>query len=74
MVKQVFRVTDMHCTNCVMRLEGLEDDLPGVRRVRASYKKQQMEVEYDEATVSAAQIVSAIQQLGYTVAVVAKHS
>ena len=42
--------------------------LPGVKRVRASYKKQQMEVEYDEATVSAAQIVAAIQRLGYTVA------
>jgi copper chaperone CopZ len=67
-VKQVFRVTDMHCTNCVMRLEGLEDDLTGVQRVRASYKKQQVEVEYDEATVSAAQIVAAIQRLGYTVA------
>jgi copper chaperone CopZ len=68
MVKQIFRVTDMHCTNCVMRLEGLEDDLPGVKRVRASYQKQQMEVEYDETEVSGAQIVAAIQQLGYTVA------
>jgi copper ion binding protein len=67
-VKQVFRVTDMHCTNCVMRIEGLEDDLPGVKRVQASYKKQRVEVEYDEATVSAAQIVAAIQGLGYTVA------
>ena len=52
MVKQVFRVTDMHCSNCVMRIEGLEDDLPGVQRVRASYKKQQVEVEYDEDKVS----------------------
>ena len=67
MVKQVFRVADMHCSNCVMRIEGLEDDLAGVQRVRASYKKQQVEVEYDEAKVSDAQIVAAIQQLGYTV-------
>jgi copper ion binding protein len=67
MVKQVFRVTDMHCSNCVMRIEGLEDDLPGVRRVQASYKKQQVEVEFDEVTVNAAQIVAAIQQMGYTV-------
>jgi copper chaperone len=67
MVKHIFRVTDMHCTSCVMRLEGLEDDLPGVKRVRASYKKQQMEVEYDEAAVDANQIVEAIQHLGYTV-------
>jgi copper chaperone len=67
MVKQVFRVTDMHCSNCVMRIEGLEDDLSGVQRVRASYKKQQVEVEYDDNSVSATQIIAAIQKLGYTV-------
>jgi copper chaperone CopZ len=67
MVKQVFRVTDMHCSNCVMRIEGLEDDLTGVQRVRASYKKQQVEVEYDDGKVSPDQIVAAIQQMGYTV-------
>jgi copper ion binding protein len=67
MVKQVFRVTDMHCSNCVMRIEGLEDDLTGVQRVRASYKKQQVEVEYDDSKVSPDQIVAAIQQMGYTV-------
>ncbi len=67
MVKQIFRVTDMHCTNCAMRLEGLEDDLVGVTNVRASYQKQRVEVEYDETRLSAAQIVAAIQRLGYTV-------
>lgn len=68
MVKQIFRVTDMHCPNCAMRIEGLEDDLPGLQRVRASYRKQQVEVEFDDARVSAAQIVAAIRRLGYTVA------
>jgi copper ion binding protein len=67
MVKQVFRVADMHCSNCVMRIEGLEDDLSGVQRVRASYKKQQVEVEYDDNRVSTDQIVAAIRQMGYTV-------
>ena len=68
MLKQIFRVPDMHCSACVMRLEGLEDDLTGVKRIKASYQKQQMEVEYDEKQLSAAQIVAAIQRLGYTVA------
>jgi len=66
MAKQTFRVTDMHCSACVMQLEGLEDDLPGVKRVRASYQKQQMEVEYDEKLVDAAKIIGAIRSLGYT--------
>jgi copper ion binding protein len=68
MTKQTFRVTDMHCSACVMRIEGLEDDLPGVKRVKASYQKQQVEVEYDEKKLTAAQIAGAIQKLGYTVA------
>ena len=69
MVKQVFRVTDMHCTNCVMRLEGLEDDLPGVKSVVASYRKGLMTVEYDETRTSEAQILAAVARLGYTATV-----
>jgi copper chaperone CopZ len=66
MVKKTFRVTDMHCTNCAMILEGIEDDLPGIRRVSASYHKMQMTVEYDDAKVSESQILEAVKSKGYT--------
>ncbi len=59
-------VSDMHCINCAMRIEGLEDDLPGVKSVSASYKKGQMTVEFDEAAVTEAQILAAVERLGYT--------
>ncbi len=65
MTKIVFRVTDMHCTSCVMLVESIEDELPGVQRVKASYQKARVEVEYDETMVSEAQIVAAIKQKGY---------
>jgi len=65
MTKSVFRVTDMHCSSCVMLVESIEDDLPGVQRVKASYQKARVEVEYDETMVSEAQIVAAIKQKGY---------
>ncbi len=68
MVKQVFRVLDMHCTNCVMTIEGLEDDLPGVKSVRASYQRGTVEVEYDEKRLTEAKIRESITGLGYTVA------
>ena len=64
-MKQVFQVPDMHCPACVMRLEGIEDELPGIRRIAASYRKQRLEVEYDETQVSEAQIVAAAEALGY---------
>jgi len=65
MAKRTFRVPDMHCTACVMRLEGLEDELPGVKQVTASYRKQQMEVEYNETEVTALQIMAAAKKRGY---------
>lgn len=65
MVKKVFRVPDMHCSACVMRLEGIEDQLTGIQRITASYRKQQIEVEYDETQVTEQQIIVAVQQHGY---------
>jgi len=66
-VKKTFRIPDMHCSACVMKLEGLEDDLPGVKMVEASYQKQSLQIEYDDNQVSEAEIRKAIQQLGYSV-------
>ena len=66
MVKKTFRVSDMHCTNCAMRIEEIEDDLPGIKQVSASYKKMNMTVEYDETKVSEAQILEAVKSKGYT--------
>ena len=68
MAKLLFRVLDMHCSNCAMTIEGLEDDLPGVKSVRASYHKATVEVEYDEKRLDEAAIRDAITRLGYTVA------
>ncbi len=63
--KAVFKVTKMHCTNCAMRLQSLEDDLPGVKQVDASYQKQRMTVVFDDAAVSIPQITAAAEKLGY---------
>lgn len=65
-MKKTFRIPDMHCSACVMKLEGLEDDLSGVKRVEASYQKQSMLVEYDDSKVSEEEIRKAIAELGYT--------
>jgi copper chaperone len=64
-MKKIFRVPDMECPNCAMHLEGLEDDLPGVKRVSASYRKQVMEVEFDEARLTVEQIIRAANAIGY---------
>jgi copper chaperone CopZ len=65
MVKKTFNVPDMHCTNCSMRLESIEDELVGIIEINASYHKQQMIVEYDEAKVTIEQIIAAAKKKGY---------
>lgn len=67
MIKKTYKIPDMHCSNCAMKLESLEDDLPGIKEINASYHKQQMVVEFDEAQISEAQILSAVAKKGYHV-------
>jgi copper chaperone CopZ len=65
MIKKTFRVPDMSCTNCAMKLESLEDTLDGVREINASYHKLQMTVEYDETRLTDEQIIAAVKKKGY---------
>jgi copper chaperone CopZ len=65
MVKKTFRIEGMHCSNCPMEVESIEDDLPGIKQVSASYQKGQMVVEFDETLVSEAEILSAVEKKGY---------
>lgn len=65
MIKKTFRVPDMTCTNCAMKLESLEDTLVGVKEINASYHKLQMTVEYDETRLSDEQIIAAVKKKGY---------
>ena len=66
MIKKTFKVPDMSCTNCAMKLESLEDTLEGVKEVNASYHKLQMEIVYDESKLSDEQIIAAVKKKGYT--------
>ena len=66
MKKQTFRVADMSCSNCAMKLEALEDSLAGVKEINASYHKLTMVVEYDESLLTEEQIVDAVKRKGYT--------
>lgn len=60
-------IEGMECPNCAMKLEGIEDSLPGVLRAEASYHKGQLIVDYDDAQVSEASLRAEIHRLGYAV-------
>ena len=65
MIKKTFNVPDMHCTNCSMKLESIEDELAGIKEINASYHKQQMTVEFDETILDEDQIIAAAKKKGY---------
>jgi copper chaperone CopZ len=66
MIKKIFKVSDMTCSNCAMKLEGLEDVLDGIKEINASYHKLEMVVEYDELKLTDDQIIAAVKKKGYT--------
>jgi len=65
MIKKTFKIPDMTCSNCAMKLEALEDTLDGVKEINASYHKLQMTVEYDESKLTDEQIIAAVKKKGY---------
>jgi copper chaperone CopZ len=66
MIKRTFSVPDMHCSNCSMKLESIEDDyFPDIKQIDASYHKQQMVVEFDETKLTIDEIVTAAKKKGY---------
>jgi Cd2+/Zn2+-exporting ATPase len=67
-IRKVFHIQGMHCPACVMRVEGIEDELPGIHSIKASYQRGRMEVAFDETQVSEAQILLAVKQKGYEAA------
>ena len=66
MTKKTFKIPDMSCTNCAMKLESLEDSLDGVKEINASYHKLEMVIEYDESKLTDSEIVAAVKKKGYT--------
>ncbi len=55
----------LHCTSCIMNIEGELEDTPGVKKVSASFAKSIAEVTYDEQKVDPGKILEIIKKLGY---------
>jgi copper chaperone CopZ len=65
MIKKTFKIPDMTCSNCAMKLEALEDTLDGIKEVNASYHRLEMVVIYDEHKLTDEQIIAAVKKKGY---------
>ena len=66
-MRATFTIPNMICPACVMHLEELEDELEGILSIQASYKKQRMDVEFDETVISEQEIRNAVNEIGYEI-------
>lgn len=66
MTRKRYQVQGMHCASCAMLIDGALEDLQGVKSASASYARQVVDVEYDEAKVSEEAILRAVKDAGYT--------
>ena len=64
------KLNGLHCTSCIMNIEGELEDTNGVKRVSASFAKSEADVEYDESIISPERIIEIIKKLGYEAEVV----
>lgn len=64
-MKKTYAITNMECPNCAMILESIEDKLPGIKEISASYHKGQLTVEFDENRVNEENILAEIRKKGY---------
>lgn len=65
--KITLKISGMECPNCSMNLERIEDKLAGVLFAEASYRKEQLTLEYDESKLNLDQIKDEVKRLGYEV-------
>lgn len=61
------RTEPFTCPSCVKKIEGAVGAMTGVQDVRVMFNSGKVKAVFDEATVSAEQIASTIDDLGYRV-------
>jgi copper chaperone CopZ len=66
-MKKTYTIANMECPNCAMILESIEDKLPGIKEISASYHKGQLTVEFDENRVDEDQILAEVRKKGYSI-------
>ncbi len=66
MIRKRYQIEGMHCTGCVIAVEGVIEDIPGVKSVAADYARQVADVEFEEGTVTDADIAAAVELAGYS--------
>ncbi|HPY96805.1 MAG TPA: heavy metal translocating P-type ATPase [Candidatus Cloacimonadota bacterium] len=66
MAKTQFKVEDMTCNHCKMRITKATEVLDGVKSIEVDLDNKLVTFDFDESKIKADQIKSAIEEAGYT--------
>ena len=65
MKTQVIKTTGMHCNGCEINAQELVSELPGIKKVKADFKKGEIKVEFDEKKTGIENIKKKIIEAGF---------
>lgn len=64
-MKNVIKVSGMHCSGCEMNIQMALEEKESIKKVKVSYKKGIVEVEYDDKKIGIDEIKKIIKESGY---------
>lgn len=67
MTKVTMKLEDLTCPSCMAKIEGAMLKTKGVRCVKVLFNASKVKAEFEEELVTADQLVSKIEKLGYPV-------
>ncbi|MGR9100696.1 MAG: urease accessory protein UreH domain-containing protein, partial [Gammaproteobacteria bacterium] len=59
-------ITDMQCVDCENNIEEAVLPLPGIRKAKADFASESLEIEYDNDAIALKTICAAVRSAGYT--------
>ena len=65
MNKKLFNISGMHCSACSSRIEKVVGKQKGVEQISVNLLKNNMYVTFDEAIISAEDIIAKVEKLGF---------
>jgi Cu+-exporting ATPase len=65
MIKQIFKISGMHCTGCTLEVDDVLEEAEGIEESNTHYAKAQTEVKFDPEKVSVDKIIKLIKSVGY---------
>jgi copper chaperone CopZ len=65
MKREIIKTIGMHCNGCEISAQELVGELPGIKKVKADYKTEEVFVEFDENRTNVADIRKKIVEAGF---------